>query len=89
MTTATRVRDLNWDTDAALYRLDPPIGLTSTGATYRHVVVSTLAPVEGDHGSLVFAANEAGDVQSWDPITKSTHEDHAAVLAELGFEVAP
>ena len=86
MNTATRVRTIAWDTDSALYRLNPP--LTAAGDTYEYVVISALVPVNGDHGSIALAATHEGEVTSWDPIARSESAKHADLLAELGYEVA-
>jgi hypothetical protein len=82
---ATLVRDLAWGTKTALYRLDPPV--VALGEIVTHVIVSTVPKVDGQHGSLVFAANADGTVRSWWTIHRSEHDEHEHALAELGYEV--
>lgn len=87
MNTATLVRHLDdWDTDTALYRLDPPLPVADT--THEHVVLSALHPVNGDHGCIALAATDEGQVTSWEPIAQSDSIDHADLLRKLGYEVA-
>lgn len=84
MSTATLVRQLDdWETDSGLYRLDPP--LLHSGEVVAHVIVSTVPKVDGNHGSLVFAANADGTVRSWLPIARSERDEHDAALTELGY----
>lgn len=85
MKTATRIRTLDWDTDAAQYRLAPPVNVD--GVSHEHVAVSALHPVNGDKGCIVLAVTADGQVVSWDPIARSESADHAQALAELGYEV--
>lgn len=85
MNTATRVRTIAWDTDSALYRLDPP--LTVAGEPLEYVVISALVPVNGDHGSIALAATHEGEVTSWDPVARSESADHTDLLRQLGYEV--
>lgn len=86
MNTATLVQNLpDWEAESALYRLDPPA--VAAGEIVSHVVVSTAPRVDGQHGSLVFAANQDGTVRSWLPIHRSEHDAHASALGELGYQV--
>lgn len=86
MNTATRVRTIAWDTDSALYRLNPPARVATD--TYEHVVVSALHPVNGDHGCIALAATHEGQVTSWDPLASSESPEHADLLKQLGYQVA-
>lgn len=87
MNTARLVRRLNdWDSDAALYRLSPP--LVIAGERVDHVVVSTAVPINGDHGSLIFAASADGTVTSWSDLARNDVQSHAEALAGIGYEVA-
>ncbi|NUP03561.1 MAG: hypothetical protein HOW59_37125 [Nonomuraea sp.] len=84
MNTATLVRDLHWVNDAKLYRLDPPIGLP-TGETVEHVVISIGPLTNGDHGTLVVAADEHGEVTSWTPLAAIEANTHDEAIALLGY----
>ena len=87
MKTATLVRHLDdWDHDSALYELDPPVLIN--GDEISHVVVSSMVPVDGHHGTLVLAATAAGDVTSWSRIAGTDSPDHAAALRLIGYQVA-
>ena len=88
MNTATLVRDLHWVNDARLYRLDPPIGLP-TGEVVDHVVVSVGPVTNGDHGTLVVAADEDGEVTSWTPLASLEAGSHTDALVQLGYEEQP
>ncbi|NUO59023.1 MAG: hypothetical protein HOV78_20370 [Hamadaea sp.] len=88
MNTATLIRSLGWLNDAKLYRVDPPIGLP-TGETVEHVVISIGPLTNGDHGTLVVAADETGEVKSWTPLASLEAGDHADALQQLGYEVQP
>lgn len=86
MNTATLVRPLiGWHAGAALYQLDPPLVALSERIT--HVIVSTIPKVNGDHGSIVLAANPDGTVRSWWSLHRSEQDDHASALAELGYQL--
>lgn len=87
MSTAVLVHTLDWDTDSALYRLDPP--LTVEGVGHEYVVLSAQHPINGDHGCIALAATSDGQVESWEPIARSESPDHAGLLGELGYEVQP
>lgn len=88
MKTATLVNHLDaWDTDAALYRLDPPLIVNTDAHTF--VIVSSQAPVEGaDHdGTLIFASDVQAHVTDWGGVARTDQHTHAAALAVLGYEV--
>jgi hypothetical protein len=86
MKTATLVRALDdWQTDSALYRLDPPI--IAAGQVTSHVIVSTVPRVDGVHGSVILPATPTGDVTSWTDAIRSEHDGHEAALSELGYRV--
>lgn len=84
MSIATKVRDLDWSAVTALYQLDPPLAVA--GRLVDHVVVSTRRSVNGDHGSIVFAATAKG-IAGFEPIHRTEATEHSTVLAELGYQV--
>lgn len=86
MNTARLVRRLDWDTDSALYELEPPAVVS--GQEISHVVVSSIAPVDGHHGTLVFAATPDGQVEQWSAIARTDITEHEAALRLIGYEVA-
>ncbi|WP_076260822.1 DUF7572 family protein [Intrasporangium flavum] len=88
MNTATRIRDLGWVNDAVLFRLDPPIELP-TGQSVEHVVISIGPLTNGDHGTLVVAADEEGRVTSWAPLAVLEVANHGEALQQLGYEEVP
>jgi hypothetical protein len=86
MNTATKVLDLAWENDAALYRLDPP--LVAHGELISHVIVSSVPPLDGrDHGTLIFAATPTGAVTGWADLARNDVHSHADALAGIGYEV--
>lgn len=85
MNTATRVQVLDWDTDAALYRLTPPLAVGDDA--YDHLVISALLPVNGDKGCIALPATQDGEVTSWHPLAANDSPDHADLLRQLGYEV--
>jgi hypothetical protein len=81
--TATLVRRLggSYSGDARLYRLDPPF------AGHRYVIASAVTEFVVE--TLVFPADESGEVTDWGDIAGVRGEtDHAAALADLGYEVS-
>ena len=79
--TATFLRKVPGFDDARLYRLDPPL------EGERHVIVS--ATVVCDPETYIFAADEYGEVTSWDELPGSFRGalDHAEALLGAGYEV--
>jgi len=86
MNAARKVRALPWAIDAALFRLAPPIELP-TGERVEHVVVSIGPLTNGDHGTLIVAADENGEVTSWAPLANVQANTHPEALTQLGYEV--
>lgn len=97
MATATEVK--RWDgtvvsngahSTKVLYRLDPPY-LPVYGDAVEYVVASSVdyAFDTGSPETLVFAADENGEVSDWtDLAVVHGEEDHEQAISNLGYEVA-
>ena len=101
--TATTVKLLrntgNWDGDARLYRLDPPIKYKEydwdnddnevvTEHVAEYVVVSAVHNAFA-HETYIFPADRKGNIEKWGELEGSQRgtTSHAKVLANAGYKV--
>ena len=90
--TATFVRELEWMSDAALYKLSQPVSFHRLASeeeeTTGYVIASAVvAPFSGPE-CLVFPANEKGEAYNMIEIGGQRGTmSHAEVLGAMGFEI--
>jgi len=78
----------NWNGDASLYRLDPP--MEDQGRKIEFVVVSAVNALYSGPETYVFEADEKGTVSNWGELDGSFRGslDHAEALGNAGYEVS-
>jgi len=93
MKTATFVRNMDWNGDAALYKLSEPVSFktaydASPQTTGWVIASSVIARDHGGQECMIFPAKENG--QAWSMLDIAARRGtlcHATVLAKLGYKI--
>jgi hypothetical protein len=97
MATATFIRQMNWESDARLYRVVPPVSQTRWNPdsdqdetnTFDYVVVSA-SGFMGRPETFIFPADKNGEVDNYYELDGSFRGalDHERALRNAGYDVA-